>query len=456
MIMTEKRRNTEDKSIKSLKSFSIIFGVSVFVLFIMTTNAIINVDAALDDGLLKKYTPNGEYKVEMSWSPLGEIEPGKEYTFDFTISDSVTERTRQNISFNLDTVQNGRLIDTTSESSQSGIISKTLSFDESGITHIILSDINGSEQSVDFTFNLDGNENPHNYGKRLKGVSEPQMYFCGYEKNVRTLAECFKTETYEDYGWWGKANVLIYAPGWNEDENKIDWIGNTSDSPIGGYARGDGNTAYLNGPCGFAETGINTGLFVGRVKLTGFDHDVDGSGEKNTSFGGTSCKNSKPWYEAMKLESGREGAFTVYWEYQNDPVKVVSKTATYSWMVGELDFLKDEYFIGETVEIKMWDRDMRKVEGKDSYADLKIEVWSDTDKAGITVQPEDIKMKKPFIVELSETKESGGYRLQASPGDTIYAKYVDYTLPIDEEGAYGGPFDKNDHLDIMAYATVGK
>ena len=454
--MTEKQRNVEGTSLKSLRSFLIILGMSVVTLFIITSNAITDADASLDDGLLKKYTPNGEYKVEMNWAPLGAIEPGKEYTFDFTVSDSITERTRQKISFNLDTVQNGMLVDTTSESSQDGIISKIISFDESGITHIILSDINGSEQSVDFTFNLEKDKNLHNYGKRLKGVSEPQMYFCGYEKNVTTLADCFKTETYENYGWWGKANVLIYAPGWNEDEQKLDWIGNTSDSPIGGYARGDGTDAYLNGPCGFVETDVNTGLFVGRVKLTGFDHDVDGDGSTDTRFGGTSCKNSKPQYEAMKLESGREGAFTVFWEYQNDPVKVVSKSATYSWMVGELDFVKDEYHVSETVEIKLYDRDMYKVEGKDSMANLHIQVWSDTDRAGLTLNTRDIKMKTPFLVELSDEQESSGYRLQASPGDTIYAKYVDYTLPIDEEGVYGGPFDKNDHLDIMAYATVGK
>ena len=453
MTMTEKQYDVKDKS---LKSFPIIFGVSVFVLFTITSGSITNAEAILDDGLLKKYTPNGEYKVEMNLTPLGTIEPGKEYTFDFTISDSVTEHTKQHISFSLDSVQNGRLVDTTFESSQSGIISKTMSFDESGITHIILSDINGSEQSVDFTFNLEKNKNPHNYGKRLKGVSEPQMYFCGYEKNVTTLADCFKTETYEDYGWWGKANVLIFAPGWNEDDQKLDWIGNTSDFPIGGYAKGDGNTAHLNGPCGFVETDVNTGLFVGRVKLTGFDHDVDGDGSTDTRFGGTSCKNSKPQYEAMKLESGREGAFTVFWEYQNDPVKVVSKSATYSWMVGELDFVKDKYHVGQTVEIKLYDRDMYKVEGKDHMANLHIEVWSDTDLAGITLNTRDIKMKTPFILELSETEESGGYRLQVSPGDTIYAKYEDYTLPVDSMGVYGGPFDKNDHLDIMAYATVGE
>ena len=41
---------------------------------------------------------------------------------------------------------------------------------------------------------------------------------------------------------------------------------------------------------------------------------MNNDGIKDTSLGGTSCKNS-PFDEYAKIETGRDGAVTVNWEY---------------------------------------------------------------------------------------------------------------------------------------------
>ena len=47
------------------------------------------------------------------------------------------------------------------------------------------------------------------------------MKFC--ENPAMTLQDC--NERYEGYTWTDRVNVLIYAPGWNFDEDKIEHIG---------------------------------------------------------------------------------------------------------------------------------------------------------------------------------------------------------------------------------------
>ena len=44
-----------------------------------------------------------------------------------------------------------------------------------------------------------------------------------------TLQDCH--ERYDGIGWTDRINVIIYAPGWNEDEDKIEQIGDSS-NPI--------------------------------------------------------------------------------------------------------------------------------------------------------------------------------------------------------------------------------
>ena len=85
------------------------------------------------------------------------------------------------------------------------------------------------------------------------------MKFCTNE--AFTLQDC--NERYEGLGWTDRINVLIYAPGWNEDSNKIDVIG-TPENPIKVYT-GPQRVTEVD----FSETGFDTGIFMGVVKMTG-------------------------------------------------------------------------------------------------------------------------------------------------------------------------------------------
>ena len=341
-----------------MKTLPVTFGIALFAVAIISASALTDASALLDDATLTKYSPNGHYKVDMSWEPAGEIEPGKDYDFTFTISNSLTEKPLQVSNFDLGIVQNGVLVSDIPISA-AGTVTEELQFLQAGMTHILLSNINGSGQEVDFTFLADRPNVPNTSdGVQFvkKFAAEPQMYFCGWEKNAKTLKDCFETETYENYGWYGKVNVLIYAPGWNYEEDEIEWIGDgeTGKGSVTFHSRSEyGFSEYAGTGCGLIETGTNTGLFVGRLKLTGHDYDINGDGAVDTKLGGEACSSTSksPYKELGKVEGGRDGAFTVNFEYGTESTedKYVTKTATFGWNLATLDFVADKFSISDKV-----------------------------------------------------------------------------------------------------------
>ena len=449
----------------NMKKLPITFGIALLAVAIISAASLTDASALIDDGVLTKYSPNGKYKVDMSWEPAGSIEPGKNYDFTFQISNALTEKRLQVSNFDLNVIQNGILVEDISVNA-AGVVNQELLFNQAGITHVLLSDINGSGQEVDFVFLAD-RPNPLNSSDGVqfvaKEVSAPQMYFCGWEKNVKTLKDCFKTETYENYGWYGKVNVLIYAPGWNFDENLIEVIGDGSDGKgiVTFHSRSEyGFSEYSGTGCGLVETGTNTGLFIGRLKLSGHDYDLNGDGVVDTKLGGSGCSSAtkSPYKELGKVEGGRDGAFTVNWQYSTEPTdKYITKTATFGWNLATINFVEDEYSVNDKVEFKFYDKESRGL-GKDKLP-LTFKVYSDSDKSGIdisTTQHGNYKYKKAFEFYLSSTDKSSGEVLFAKPGDKIYAEFEDYSLPEDVEGKIGGPYQKGDHLDVIAIATVTK
>jgi hypothetical protein len=250
---------------------------------------------------------------------------------------------------------------------------------------------------------------------------------------------------------------MIYAPGWNVDSDKRDRIGAESESALTITSR-SGSANHELGVCkdsdseGLIETGTDTGVFYGRLKLSGMDHDMTNDGVKETGLGGTSCKNS-PFDEYAKIETGRDGAVTVNWEYNPEDNKVITKSFTYGWNVGTISFLEESYAIGDMVEFKFKDKDLGDI-GKDK-ADIDFRVWSDSDLAGITVnitQDKNYKMKNPFHFLLIDDDTSRGDRLYAQEGDTIYVEYQDTTLP--KVGPNGESWSKSDHIEIIATTSV--
>ena len=422
--------------------------------------------ALTDDVTLTKYSPNGKYKIDMTWEPAGPIEPGKNYDFTFAISNSLTEKRLQISNFDLDVVQNGILVEDIPINA-AGSVKQELYFNQAGMTHILLSDINGSGQEVDFTFLVDRDNSINKqsgliYTKKVS--AEPQMYFCGWEKNAKTLQDCFKTETYENYGWWGKANVLIYAPGWNLEENQIEVIGNgdTGKGIVTFHSRSEyGFSEYSGSGCGLTETGPNTGLFVGRLKLTGHDYDLNGDGVLYTKLGGEKCSDIhnggyNRGYDLGKLEGGREGAFTVNWQYSTEPTdKFVSRTATFEWNLATIDFVADKFSVSDKVEFEFYDKDTYGIAAKDAEASFKI--YSDSDTTGFEIplqQDKNERYKKPFSFFLTSDDQTSGETLFVKHGDKIYVEYDDYTVPKAPECKIGGPYLKGDHLRIIDVATI--
>jgi len=430
---------------------------SLLILFatVMVAFVPLSAYAAVDDGNLRKITSDGQYDIGMSWQPAGSLEPGIDYLFNFEIREGMSQKPIDDASFNFDIVKDGIITDSTSFTS--GIITKTISFEESGIVNLMLTDVNSSTQQVDFTMPI-GTET-----KTTDGISfakknynaEPKIYFCGSAKDLKT---CLDKEIKSDAPWFGKVTIMIYAPGWNEDSDKRDRIGATTESALTITSRGDGNTNAELGVCndsdseGLIETSPNSGVFYGRLKLSGMDHDMNNDGILETGLGGTSCKNS-PFDEYAKIETGRDGAVTVNWEYNPENNLVVSKTLTYGWDIATIEFLEDEYPLDGVVEFNFTDKDMSDIP-KDKV-DLNFRVWSDSDLAGILVeatQDGNWKAKKPYHFNIQSHDESNGDNLYALEGDTLYVEYVDTTLPA--IGPNGENWSKSDTLDIIGTTSV--
>ena len=429
---------------------------SLLILFatVMVAFVPLSAYAAVDDGNLRKITSDGQYDIGMSWQPAGPIEPGIDYLFNFEIREGMSQKNIDDASFNFDIVKDGIISDTVA--STSGIITKTISFDSPGMLNLIVSDINSSPQQVDFTFPV-GTETTTKDGIsfiKKNYNAEPKIYFCGSAKDLKT---CLDNQITGDAGWFGKVTVMIYAPGWNIDSLARDSIGHTTESALTITSRtGAGN--HELGICndsdseGLIETGPNTGVFYGRLKLSGMDHDMNNDGVKETGLGGTSCKNS-PFDEYAKIETGRDGAVTVNWEYNPENNAVVTNTLTYSWDIATIEFLEDQYPIDGVVEFMFTDKDMSDIP-KDKV-DLNFRVWSDSDMAGILVeatQDGNWKATKPYHFNIQSSEESNGDNLHVQEGDTLYVEYVDTTLPA--FGPNGESWSKSDTLDIIGTTSV--
>jgi hypothetical protein len=411
--------------------------------------------AAVDDGSLYKITSDGKYEIGMTWQPAGPIEPGVDYLFNFEVREGMTQKSIDDASFNFNVVKDGIVTDSTS--TNSGTITQTISFETPGIVNLMLTDVNSTPQQIDFTMPV-GTETKTKDGisyNKKKYNAEPKIYFCGNSKDLKT---CLKKEITSDAKWFGKVTVMIYAPGWNEDSDKRDNIGSTTESGITITARGDGNSNAVLPVCndsdseGFIETGPNTGVFYGRLKLSGMDHDMNNDGVKETKLGGTSCKNS-PFDEYAKVETGRDGAVTVNWEYNPEDNKTVSNTFTYGWDIATLKFMEDSYPINSMVEFKLKEKDLGDIP-KDKV-DLNFRVWSDSDLAGVLIeatQDGNWKHKKPYHLYIQDHDESNGDNLYVQEGDTLYVEYVDTTLP--RVGPNGEIYSTSDTLDIIGTTTV--
>ena len=130
-----------------MKTLSLTFGIAFFAIAMISASTLTDASALVEDGTLTKYSPNGNYKVDVSWEPAGVIEPDIDYDFTFTISNSLTEKRLQVSNFDLGIVQNGVLVEEIPVNA-AGVVNQELYFNQAGMTYISLSDINGSGQEL--------------------------------------------------------------------------------------------------------------------------------------------------------------------------------------------------------------------------------------------------------------------------------------------------------------------
>jgi len=237
------------------------------------------------------------------------------------------------------------------------------------------------------------------------------------------------------YTWTDKIKISIIAPSWNTGKFLIDSIGNTEDHPIKISTREHSLKPYR-----FTETDVNSGIFTAEVILTGFSHDTNGDGDIDTipRTVGNGPTNGF-------LEVGRDSAITISFEFADGVV--LTESVPVSWNLGTIQFSKEIFFSDDSVVIRVVDLDMNL--NPETLDHIQIQLFSDSDIAGIKVNAvETSESSGLFIatISLSQTLSSSGNRLYSIPGDEIFAKYDDYTLPK--------PYSISDNLGIETFARI--
>ena len=237
------------------------------------------------------------------------------------------------------------------------------------------------------------------------------------------------------YSWTDKVQMTILAPSWNTDRYLIDSIGDDKDHPIKISTRGHSLDPYR-----FTETGVNSGIFAAEIILTGFSHDVDGDGSIDTTPRTTGNGPTSGF-----LETDSDSAITISFEFADGVV--LTESVPIQWNIGKIQFSKENYLSDKTASIRVIDPDLNL--NPESLDHIPIQISSNSDVSGVEVDAiETSERSGVFVATISFTQNlsSSGNRLFALPGDIIFAKYDDYTIPK--------PYSTSDNLEIKTFANV--
>jgi len=233
------------------------------------------------------------------------------------------------------------------------------------------------------------------------------------------------------YTWTDKVVITIIAPSWNAEKYGIDSIGDDE----GHFIKLSTGQHSLE-PYKLTETDPNSGIFVGEVILTGFSHDVDGDKIPDTTPRTLGNGPTNGF-----LETERDNAITISFEFADGVVLIHS--VPISWNIGSVKFLELQYLVDQTATIRTIDQDMNL--NPEAIDQIQVEIASDSDIAGITVNALETNENSGVFeatITFSQSFASSGNRLFAIPGDKLYVKYEDRTLPK--------PHSISDELDIIA------
>ena len=231
------------------------------------------------------------------------------------------------------------------------------------------------------------------------------------------------------YNW-----ILVSKRNSRINSNKIDSIGETVSHAI----KISSGENFLK-PYRLTETSSGSGIFSGEIILTGFLHDVDGDGSFDTN---PKTSGNGPTNGFLEVENN--DSITISFEFADGVV--LTESIPITWNMGVIQFSKNIFLTSDSVEIRVIDHDMNL--NPEAIDTLTVEVFSDSDNGGIEVVAiETSERSGDFIANISlSTNTSSGNRLYAVPGDSIFAKYDDHTLPK--------PFSKSDETSIETSAIV--
>ena len=236
------------------------------------------------------------------------------------------------------------------------------------------------------------------------------------------------------YSWTDKIIISINAPSWNSSPNQINSIGGTESHPI----KISSGENFLK-PYRLIETSSNSGIFSGEIILTGFLHDVNGDGIFDTDPKTTGNGPTNGF-----LESDNDDSITISFKFADGIVLVESFPIR--WNYGTIQFSQDIFLTNDSIQIRVIDSDLNL--NPEILDTVMVEVFSDSDVGGLTITAiETSERSGDFISTFSLSQStSSGNRLYAIPGDTITAKYNDYTLPK--------PFSKSDNQYIETFSKI--
>ena len=207
------------------------------------------------------------------------------------------------------------------------------------------------------------------------------------------------------YTWTDKVHIRVTEHGLDLDKTSVSI--STSDHQLNNYK--------------LSKAG--NGLYVGEIVLTGFLHDVTGDGRPDTNPRTTGTGSNNGF-----LESQSDDELKISIRFGDGDT--ISKSAKIRWNEGKINFDMPGYSIDETSKVQITDPDMNL--NPRTLDKIKVSISSDSDKAGILINAiETAEESGIFNATISFVQDSAsiGDRLFVVPGDSIYAKYEDRTLP---------------------------
>ena len=239
------------------------------------------------------------------------------------------------------------------------------------------------------------------------------------------------------YSWTDRVYITVEFSEHNFDDTQIDEIGNIEDYSITVETRGSDIELYK-----LVETGLSTGIFTGEVTLIGFEHDVDGDKIFDTPKG---HNESGTGPTDGLLESYSDDGFAVV--FFNLDGAIAATSSLVHWNIGEIQWLQQTHSATGVGVVRVIDKDMNL--DPDVADSFKISVWSDTNTGGITLTVTETGLTTGVFegtISFSLDYDTGVNVLTVSEGDTVTAKYTDYTLPQ--------PYSRIDFKNLSSTALI--